>query len=465
MKKLFAIIFAISIFSPLEFHESSVEEVNWDSQSILIKSVNIISMASEEIQRNQDVLITDGIIVEIDYDIEPPQEAQIIEANGKYLMPALFDMHAHIGDENPFHQYQLGLYRYFGVHHVNLMVSNDKIKSIKESIGGRYNSELKIPNLYLASELVDGDPPLWGEEHTGPILVDAKNVEKVLKELQLKGYKDIKVYDQLSEDVYLEILDVADHLGLRVVGHVPFSLSIENRLDKRHQRIDHLDGFWELAYDGDLSNLPGMSMDRLNRLVDNFNHDKFKSVSQKTAKNNIWIVPTHTLYSALLDHDYADEIMNGEYSEWLDPTLAGWWGAVVDDDNHMPHIRSEEFRDIHLKMISILHKDGVRLMAGTDAPLPLLMYGRSLHKELESFTKAGLTPYEALETATVYPAEYLGMNDMGKILKGYQAEIVFLERNPLDNINNTLSISGYYSNNKYVSKPEMEEYLNIIRGD
>lgn len=444
-------------------NQQSTHEIRNESDTLLIQNANIINMDSEGVLRDMDILITDGVIIEIAPFIKPDKEMRVIKGKGKYVMPALFDMHAHIGEENPFLEYQLGLYRYFGVHHVNLMVSNDKIKTIKESIGGNFNNDLKIPNLYLASELVDGDPPLWGEDHNGPILVDVKKVEETLKELQTKGYKDIKVYNQLSEDVYLEILDSADRLGLRVVGHVPFSLSLEKRLDERQQRVDHLDGFGELAYDGDLSELPGMGMERLNMLVDNFYNDKFHSIAEETARKNIWVVPTHVLYSALLDQNYVYEIMKGEYSEWLDPTLAGWWAAIVNDENQMPHIRSEKFRDIHLEMISSLHKKGVRMMAGTDAPMPLLMYGRSLHKELELFLKAGLTPFEAIKTATVHPAEYLGLKDMGKIKEGYQAELIFLDENPLEDIENTLSISGYFSNNKYVPKADMEEYLkNLI---
>jgi hypothetical protein len=440
--------------------------LNTDQYStFLFQNTNIVSMQSDEILSGKDLLISNGIIQKIGVGIEPEFDTVVIDASGQYLMPALFDMHAHIGEENPFLTYQLGLYRYFGVHNVNLMAGNDSIISIKQSVGGQYNEELKTPHLHLASELIDGHPPLWGDQHNGPVLVDVDEVEQVLSELKEKGYSDIKVYDQLTEEVYLKILEVSQQMGHRVVGHVPTSLSLGNRLDVRQQRIDHLYGFWELAYDGDISELPGMSLERIEVLIDGFNEDKFRAASKQTADNNIWVVPTHVLYSALLDEDYADEIMTGEYSMWLDPSLQGWWSAVANDAEQMPHLRNEEFRDIHMHMISVLHEEGVRLLAGTDAPLPLLMYGRALHKELELFTLAGLSPFEAIKTATVYPAKYLGLSDLGIIAEGNQAEIIMLERNPLENITNTLSISGYFSENKYLSRRDMEEYLRKLLTD
>lgn len=436
---------------------------NKDSSTILIQNVDIISMQTDELLAGKDLLISNGKIEKISVGIDPNSSTKVIDAEGQYIMPALFDMHAHIGVENPFLNYHLGLFRYFGVHHVNLMASNDEIVSVKQSVSGRFDDELKAPHLHLASELVDGDPPLWGEEHNGLILVDVEEVEPALLELKEKGYRDIKVYDQLSEDIYLKILDISKQVGLRVVGHVPSSLTHDNRLDARQQRIDHLYGFWELAYNGDISELPDMSMERIEILIDGFNEERFNSAAKQAAEKNIWVVPTHILYSALLDEQYIDEIMSGKYSQWLDPSLQSFWGTVVNDEEQMPHMRNEDFRTIHHKMITGLHEAGVRMMAGTDTPMPLLMYGRSLHKELELFTKAGLSPFEALQTATVHPAEYLELENSGIIAEGYKAELVLLDKNPLEDITNTLSITGYFTRNKYLNKTEMEKYLiNMI---
>jgi len=429
---------------------------------LVIQNVNIIDMDNGVVVKKSDILISENKILKVGQNLEVPESAQTLNLDGRYVIPALFDMHTHISTENPWHEYHLALYRYFGIHAVNVTAGSDELKKLKTN-NEKGVRKFILPEIYLASELIDGDPPLWGDDHNGPILTDTEVVEPTLLNLKEKGYKDIKIYNQLQEDVYLKMLETAEKLDLRVIGHVPYSLSLAKRLDFRHQRIDHLDGYLEVAYEGnqDVLQTPGIQRPKL--LADGFDEDKMIEAAQRTAKRGIWNSPTHVLFSSLTDSTYVDEVMNGEISKWLDPTLQKHWRGVVENENSMPHLRSEKYRDIHRNMISILHNSGAKLLAGTDAPQPVLLYGHSLHKELQYFVEAGLTPYEALKTATVNPAEFLGLDDQGKIKKGYLAEMVILKENPLTDIQNTLSIEGYVSANNYMDKQKMKELLISIK--
>lgn len=453
--KLFITIFAFPFCHTLEAAGNLQPET--PDSSLVIRNVQVIDIENGQVLENRDIWIEDERIIEIGVDLKV-SDAEEIDLSGHYVIPALFDMHAHIAHQNPWHEYQLALYRYFGIHYTQFMTGNEGLRKLADD-HQIPSSDFIAPQIFLASELIDGDPPRWGEDHDGPVITDPEEVETHLEQLKEKGYSDIKVYDQLSEEVYLEILETAGKLGLRVVGHVPHSLSAENRLDARHQRIDHLEGYLELAFDGESSS----DSPNRNELLNGFSRERMAEAAGITADRKIWNTPTHVVFSSLLDSAYTQEVMYGEFSNLPDPTLQNFWNGAAQNPNAMPHLKSEKFRKVHLEMIQILHESGAKIMAGTDAPLPVLLYGHSIHKELQYFVDAGMSPAEALETATVHPADFLELDNLGKIKEGYQAELVFLKENPLEDISNTLTFEGYFSGNQYMPQKNMKKLLLTIR--
>jgi len=433
---------------------------NSDQNVLILQGVHVITMESEEILENQDLKIVDGVIESIGSNISVPRNSVVVNAEGLFLMPALYDMHAHVSPQNPWHVYQMSLYTYFGIHHVNLMTGSEGHREMAEQFN---NGEIKsVPKINLASELIDGDPPMWGEQHNGPVLTHISQVDSTLIVLKEKGYRDLKVYNRIPKDIYTAILERADELDMRVIGHVPFALDAESQLDSRHQRIDHLEGYLKLAYGGDNSDLKGPGAHRTPELIEGYDPEKMLEAATLTAEREIWNTPTHVLYSSLLDSLYIEEVIHGEYSDLLDPGLSNFWTAIVSDKNQMPFLRSPEFQEIHRDMVRILHEAGARILAGTDSPLPVLLYGHSLHKELQYFVDAGMSPYEALQTATVNPAEYLEMNNSGKVAQGYMANLILLRYNPLENIKHTLEIDAVIAGNKYLNRSDIRTKLKQV---
>ncbi len=454
LKLLSLLILTLSLLTP---------ENAPDQNDLFITNTNIITLDDETILEQKDIRISDGVISEIGQNLSIPKNSRVVDGTGLYVMPALFDMHAHISYLNPWHQYQLALYPYFGVHHVNIMTGSDGLLDV----AGKYNSGAVTPGptITLASELIDGDPPMWGDDHNGPVLTHPAEVDSVLQALKAKSYRDLKVYNRLSEEVYSSILESAAEMDLRVVGHMPHGLAPNDRLDYRHQRIDHLEGYLELAYDGDLSELPSDYMERRQALMDGYSRDKMKQAAKRTAERGIWNTPTHVLYSSLTDTSYVSEMMEGEFSSLLDPGIVQFWSGPASNPQIMPHLSSEQFRDIHRHMVGALHRAGARILAGTDAPMPVLLFGHSVHQELKYFTEAGMSPYEALKTATVYPAEYLGLEKSGKVLPKYHANLLILRNNPLDNIENTLTIEAMILESEYVTRKELRSEISRIRNN
>jgi imidazolonepropionase-like amidohydrolase len=115
-------------------------------------------------------------------------------------------------------------------------------------------------------------------------------------------------------------------------------------------------------------------------------------------------------------------------------------------------------------MVHELWKAGVPLMAGSDAPEFFVVAGFALHDELRTMVEAGLTPYAALQTATINPATFLEMNKRtGTIVVGKEADLVMLDKNPLEDITNTRSISGVSSSSGWLDKDGVQKLLDEAR--
>lgn len=168
--------------------------------SIIFKNVNVITMTNNTVLEDQSVYISNGIIRYIgDFDkIIVPEGCQIVNGAGKYLMPGFSDMHVHTYDKN-----DLSLFLANGVTKVRHMSGSKRHIKKREKIK---KGEILGPELFTASPIVDGKDPIWPRSY---VISDSKKVEKSIKELKQKGYNFIKVYEMLSNEVFLKILDEA----------------------------------------------------------------------------------------------------------------------------------------------------------------------------------------------------------------------------------------------------------------
>ena len=122
--------------------------------------------------------------------------------------------------------------------------------------------------------------------------------------------------------------------------------------------------------------------------------------------------------------------------------------------------RSRMIYQKELDLVSTMHRAGVKMLAASDAVVWYVVPGFSLHDELELFVKAGLSPMEALQTATRNPAIYLGLsNTVGTIETGKKADLVLLEANPLENISNTKRINAVVVNGRLIPRVTLDKML------
>lgn len=385
----------------------------------VIKGINLIPMTEEKIVPDMSIYISEGIVKQIDHyeNLNLPKGVTVIDGEGKYLTPGFSDMHVHIHYPN-----DLNLFIANGVTTVRNMWGTPAILEMKDNIKEK---NIIGPEIFTTGPLIDGAGAYWDNSF---ILEDKKSVRDIITGMKSSGYDFIKVYDKLLPDVYNEILEVSNEIGIPVVGHVPKRVDMETALNSGQQSIEHFKGY------------------------DYLSKDQTANI-EETISNSVWNCPTivvHKTY-ALLKNKRKEIIPELKY---IDPYTKKMW----INRNTV----NFKYRD-DMKFLNVLYKKGALIVSGTDANNAFVISGFSLHEEFELLYESGLTPYEVLLTTTVNPAKMLGVYERaGTIEVGKDADLVLLDKNPLEDITNTKTISGVISKGEYISKKKIEDILNRV---
>jgi hypothetical protein len=416
-------------------------------QKILIKSVNVIEVTTGELKPDQDVLIESGRFNKIGVRLSDDhlKVDSIIDGAEKYLIPGLFDMHAHLGPES-----WLKMYLKYGVTGVRIMAGNDRLLELRDSLA---LEKLPNPLLYISSSLIDGNPPIWGDQHTGPLIDDNSEIIPILDELVKKGYKELKVYNRIPKVKYLEILEYAEKNNLKVSGHIPYHLQNHFFPDPRHHSIEHMDGFVQYAKSNPFRwDSLGIEEAQRTSLYNDLSIEDFDNISQRIKYNGIWLCPTLSLYGNIGNEEVRELISNNRYKEEL-AGIFGFWRSLerLKDEFYIKYLT-------HNKILKYYFTDySDKTLAGTDSPNPYNPPGQAIHFELMHLVDAGFSNAQVLKIATLNAARYLGIEvDYGTIEEGKIADLILLNENPLENIRATQNIHEVFKNGKSVFKEPVQ---------
>lgn len=440
--------------------------------------VTVIDMTGAPPKRDMTVVITGNRITTIGRTgkVRVPHGAQIINATGKFLIPGLWDMHAHFTEtERSFPMFIAN-----GVLGVRNMGGKpeDLFRWRKEVAKGK----LLGPRILACGPIVDGSPIV---AH-GPAVSVSTSAEgrEMVDKLRQQGADFIKVYDRLSRDAYLAIIDQAKKDGLPVVGHVPESITTMEASDAGQKSIEHLGSILQgcstledelrrleaapMPAAGDFSEIPRRIAARGVRMLDTYDDQKAKQLFAHLTKNQTWQVPTLVTKRALTFIDDFDR--NGDQRlKYIPQSEQKWWSP---QQNFLLRYRTPEYIvyskrlfQKELELVGAMHRAGVPLMTGTDLSIPYTFAGYSVHDELALFVQAGLTSMKALQAATRNPAVFLGeLSSHGTIELGKTANLVLLDANPLENIRNTQRINAVVLNGKYLPKEALQRMLADAEG-
>ena len=407
---------------------------------IAIINVTLINVVSGESTPNMTVLTQDDQIVDIGTNLSIPQNAIQVDGSGKYLIPGLWDMHTHheaLGAES------MDLYLANGVIGTRDMGSELQfILSLRDSIN---NGELLGPEIIAAGPILDDAPPEFPSRQR---VSTAEEARQTVRDLQNSGINFIKIHNLTPREVFFAIADETANLGMSFSGHVPLTVSIEEAATSGMTSIEHLSNFRVYL------ECAGTEAYTFNACQESF---------ENLAANGIWQTPTISIFQDL------PEMMNGILNDIpLSQTLNNYEYAsdiVLErfemELNIQPSEQTVNFFRANgvtsLNVINDLHEQGNRFLAGCDALVP----GFCLHDELQWMTVAGLSPLEALQTATINPSIFLGReNTQGTIEIGKRADLVLLDEDPLEDINNIRKINAVLVRGHLISKPKIDQILN-----
>jgi imidazolonepropionase-like amidohydrolase len=406
--------------------------------------------------RDQTVLVDSGRIVATGSEgsVAVPHAAVTLDGRGKYVLPALWDMHVHVYAISPL--LDLPLYVRYGVTNVRDMQGcpragdpfiacpEDKRRWSAEAVAGRRVG----PRIVATTSFMANGPGMLARVPGAPaFFATGTPAEARAFVRHFAGRVDaIKVYDRLPRAAYFALVDEARRLGLDVVGHRPHAVSALEAAT--HQKsIEHARFVLHEAFPGsaalrDQGGTPAWREDR-RRMVAEHDSAAAAAIFRAMAAAGTWYVPTHL--TRWVDA-YADDprVREDSLLRYLHPLMRWQWLEDVDatvsaDPTPEGRAAYRAFFRKGLELTGAAHRAGVPLLLGTD----YIVGGADVHRELALLVEAGLSPAEALHAATVAPATYAGLaHRYGAVTPGRVADLLLLDANPLEDIRHTRHISA-----------------------
>ena len=432
--------------------------------TLAILHVNVIDATGSPPQPNMTVIVRDGRIAELGPSdaVHAPTDSTSVEASGKYLIPGLWDMHVHtvFGDWLPRDEkVVLPLFVANGVTGVRDMGGDlDVLKEWRAAIAA---GRLLGPRMVIAGPMLDGPVPRFPSSAR---VANAADARRVVDDLVTRGVDFIKIQSLIPRDGYFAAAAEAKRRGIVFVGHVPDSVRASEASNAGQKSIEHFTGIFEgcTAIEDDL--IKGPKSLGLN--VKNYDPTRAKSLIALMAKNQTWQVPTLVWERGqwlVDDIDLShDPLIKYAPASWKDRTWPMFVSDIKNDMDTDPLPVRKKFVQMELDMTLAMFRAGVPFMAGTDTAAGVHIFpGFSLHQELVLFQRAGLTPMQALQTATLNPAKFMGRTaDLGTVEKGKLADLVLLDANPLEDIANTQRIRGVILAGRFFDRPSLDRLLH-----
>lgn len=407
---------------------------------------------------NQTVLVRDGRIVRVgnSSDVRVPRDMFRVHAFGKYLIPGLADMHVHLTSEP-----DLALFIANGITTIRIMGGSDFTRRLAEQID---RGEILGPSIHSSGPLIDGSPPVWPQ---ATVLTDPEEADALLAEHARQGYDFAKIYVELSAEVYEAVVRTARKHGLRPVGHVPYSVPLGRALTSGQESIEHLDGYLE-ALQADDSPWLGQSNASVRLFgADHVDDSKIASVAAATAVAGVWNCPTLVVEEHWMTSEAARAQFERPELRYMRRRTVEWWkkhdGTNLNDEQNASVRKLFEVRK---KLVLALHRAGAGLLAGSDAPNPLVLHGFALHEELELLEAAGLDRGEVLRIATENAGKFLRPETpQGRIEATHRADAVLLDRNPLDDLGHLRRPRGVLVNGAWYPSELVRQMLDSIESE
>ena len=436
--------------------------------------------AVNPVRRNQTVLVDDGRIIDIiDSDTAPETPAtEQIDASGRYLIPGLWDFHVHFTFDKRFTDAMAGLFLYHGI--TNVRDTGGLLEDLLPVVDTLRSAGSNAPNIWYSGPLLDGKDVVYDGVNFPGLGIANPTPEAAranIAEIHAAGASFLKIYEMVTPEVFAAIVEEAGARNLPIDGHVPLSMRARD-VAPLVQSLEHLRNYemdcvsdpelWLATRQAELANVanePGnvlrSRLHTLQRLTAITSEDTEVCAETTEALKATITVPTLRMNSMDLyvpfERDDFDNAMN------LIPTsVSEEWRAARDALAASEEPVDTTFAEWSLRRTGELHAAGAPIAAGTDTPIGWSIPGYSLHTELEQYVEVGMTPLEALHSATVKPAEFFGLeNEMGQIKAGAVADAVLLNANPLEDITATRSVEAVINRGVLLTRDQLNALVTM----
>jgi imidazolonepropionase-like amidohydrolase len=449
MKKLILLIFLLT-----GMYANGQQLVDSRQQEIVFTSVNVVPMDSERVLENQMVIVKDGSISAIGKKLKYGRNALVIDAKGKYLMPGLAEMHAHVppNEDTEAHKRVLFLFAANGITTIRGMLGHPKHLELRSKVN---SGEVFGPRFYTT-----------GPSFNGLSVKTAQRGSEMVREQKAAGYDFLKLHPGLTKETFAAISSTAKEVGIPFAGHVSFGVGVWRAIDAGYSSIDHLDGFVEAMVPGIESMVEQQTGLFGMYVADKADQSVIPKLMSELKSKSIWVVPTQSLADRWFAPNFTgEEFLKDPDSKYMDKKTVTQW--IDSKKNLLANEQYDEkkindFIALRRKLILECQKNGVGLLLGCDAPQVFNVPGFSTHNELKYLVDSGLTPYQALITGTVNVAKYLDLANAGTITPGASADLILINGNPLTDITNTKKVEGVMVRGKWLSKSEIDAGLKRI---
>lgn len=488
MKKIGFIFFMAAMLSGHLFAAQSNQVNQNNTPTLVITDVNLLNIYNGE-WSNRTVMIEEGLITSIgsaidinDYRFKP--DLKLIDGRGRYLIPGLWDLHVHlVGDTR------------LPLNTFSTLLAANGVTSVRDTAGPLpliLKAREKLaqtplsPNLYIAGHMVDGSPRVFDGSNLmfpamGEAAANPEQAREMVDALAEADVNFIKAYEMLNPDTFAAVIDQAKQYGLPVTAHVPLSMTVSDAAKLGVNGMEHLRNL-ELECSANREALLEQRRAKLaeptqrsgsklrnaiypqqrEEAVATIDNQHCLKVIELLAKQGVAQVPTLSTTAIHLSKIYQDPEWL-ETFDYLPPKLAKQWRGLAKglsiSGKRLPEYRlelSQWFMDI----VRTMQMANVPIMTGTDSPVLVITPGFALHLELGMLVEAGLSELQALQAATINPAQWFGVDGhTGSIGRGMHADLVLLNDNPLDDIAHTRNIEAVIIRGELFDREQLDQAL------
>lgn len=428
--------------------------------TVAFVGVDVLPMDRTGVVEDQTVIVLDGEIVEVGFadDVVVGEGATIIDGTGRYLMPGLAEMHAHVppGANPPRDAVEDILFLY--------------IANGVTTIRGMLGSEYQIP---LADELERGEvlgptfyvgaPSINGNSAPTP-----DRAEELIRQHHAAGYDLQKIHPGVTRDTWDRMSAVAAEVGFTYGGHIPTDVGLVHAIETGMSTVDHLDGYVQaVASDDVVAQVNAGQPISLQGLVNGVDEAKIGEIIRLSVENDVYVVPTMYLWENLYGTEDPEPFLQQPEMRYVSQAQRDAWRNQASGGPAGPAEVVRTFFDLRNRILREFADAGGNVMMGTDSPQMFNVPGFALHREIAVMSEAGMSNQQILESGTVtvgrYVRDHLGIDDaFGTVAVGQRADLVLLGSNPLSDLDNLNDRVGVMVRGRWVPREEIDSGLAAL---